>query len=186
MNYTLDQLRELARQTMPDGTPVMVRLNKKLTSQKTGRVYWTETNPIPAKVAFKNLSLPYEKRQGGWKNIHLTNESTAAYVPQFRIDQNPLSNLELIEQLSNLGLELKPKEIAPVAEFKEQVPPAEKSLADYSDEELLEYLKSKGAVHGKVKLKGETEEPVEPPVINPPATEPPATNPNTNETGATA
>jgi hypothetical protein len=182
MNYTLEQLRQLAGQRDSSGRLATVILHKRQENKKNGRIIWSQTNPIAAKVAYKNLSLEYAKRPGGWKNIFLEKQGEAAFVPSFKLDQNPLSDLNLIEQLSNLGFELKPKEVAPVVELN-PVKSVEKSLSDYTDEELLEYLKSKGSVHGKVKLKGESEEPVQ---TEPTITEQPELNNAQNETGATA
>jgi len=182
MNYTLEQLRQLAEKRDPQtGKLATVILHKRLENKKNGRIIWTQTNPIAAKVALKNMSLEYAKRPGGWKNIFLEKQGESAFVQSFKLDQNPLSDLSLIEQLSNLGFELKPKEVAPVAEIA-PVKSVEKSLSDYSDEELLEYLKSKGSVHGKVKLKGETEEPT--PTETP--TEQTELNTQSNEAGTTA
>lgn len=69
MNYTLEQLRQLAGQRDAKGLPIKVQLNKRMVNQKTGRIHWKETNPIPASVAFKNMNLPFESRKGGWKSI---------------------------------------------------------------------------------------------------------------------
>jgi len=187
MNYTLEQLRQLAEKRDPQtGKLATVILHKRLENKKNGRIIWTQTNPIAAKVAYKNMSLEYAKRPGGWKNIFLEKQGESAFVPQFKLDQNPLSDLNFIEQLSNLGFELKPKEVAPlkvdVNIDASPVKSVEKSLSDYSDEELLEYLKSKGSVHGKVKLKGETEEPTQAEL----PTEQPELNNDQNEAGTTA
>ena len=159
MNYTLEQLRQLADKRDPQtGKLATVILHKRLENKKNGRIIWTQTNPIAAKVALKNMSLEYAKRPGGWKNIFLEKQGEAAFVPSFKLDQNPLSDLNLIEQLSNLGLELKPKEVAPVVEQTSPYPNGV-NLGSIDPQVILEHLKSIGAVHGKVKLKGESEEP---------------------------
>lgn len=187
MNYTLEQLRQLADKRDPQtGKLATVILHKRLENKKNGRIIWSQTNPIAAKVAYKNLSLEYAKRPGGWKNIFLEKQGEAAFVPSFKLDQNPLSDLAFVQYLEANGLELKQKEVAPLkVEVNIDTNPVksvEKSLSDYSDEELLEHLKSKGSVHGKVKLKGESEEPAQ----SETTTEKPELNNNENEAGTTA
>ncbi len=157
MNYTLDELRQLSTQFESNGIPKKVVLHKRLFNAKTGKEIWRETNPIPAKVAFRNMSLPFDRRPGGWKNIVLSrNEFQPAFIPEIKLDQNSLSNPALIEQLKELGFERK-EPSGTIGNQLEPVLETSKTNPSMTPEEMLDYLKSQGLVHGKVKLKTESE-----------------------------
>lgn len=107
---------------------------------------------LPAKTVLRNLSNP--NRKGGWRQIVPINFVKGADVPAvpLKLDQNSLSDPKLLEQLSDLGF-VRVEDLPVMTELKE-----DKGIApQMTDEEMLEYLKSKGAVSGNVKLKTDSE-----------------------------
>jgi ribosomal protein S24E len=143
---TLEQLKKLA-ETNP---MKLVTLHRKKSNPKTEKVIW-DTIEVIATVAYNNLRKPYEQKLSGWKKIYLERDSSASIEEEFIFTKNSLSNPNLIEQLKEAGF------VKVEATKPEPIPVTEKSLSDFSDAELLEYLKSKGSINGKVKLKGEEE-----------------------------
>jgi hypothetical protein len=143
---TLEQLKKLA-ETNP---MKLVTLHRKKSNPKTEKVIW-DTIEVIATVAYNNLRKPYDQKLSGWKKIYLERDSSGSIEEEFVFTKNSLSNPNLIEQLKEAGF------VKVEATKPEPIPVAEKSLSDFSDAELLEYLKSKGSIHGKVKLKGEEE-----------------------------
>jgi ribosomal protein S24E len=143
---TLEQLKKLA-ETNP---MKLVTLHRKKSNPKTEKVIW-DTIEVIATVAYNNLRKPYDQKLSGWKKIYLERDSLGSIEEEFVFTKNSLSNPNLIEQLKEAGF------VKVEATKPEPIPVAEKSLSDFSDAELLEYLKSKGSIHGKVKLKGEEE-----------------------------
>ncbi len=143
---TLEQLKKLA-ETNP---MKLVTLHRKKSNPKTEKVIW-DTIEVIATVAYNNLRKPYEQKLSGWKKIYLERDSQGSIEEEFVFTKNSLSNPNLIEQLKEAGF------VKVEATKPEPIPVAEKSLSDFSDAELLEYLKSKGSINGKVKLKGEEE-----------------------------
>lgn len=119
-------------------------------------------------------------------------ETGFASVPSFRLDQNSLSNPDLIEQLASLGFHKQDSTInvnqnhaqaiqQPISEMSTESKPS------MSPEEMLDYLKANGLVHGKVKLKTDAEnEPEQTPEPTQTLTDSPELNNAQNETGATA
>lgn len=146
MNYTLDQLKELASKNRN----AKVTLHRRKFNPKIGKEIW-DTTEVLALYAYKNLSLPFDKRMSGWQRIHLSrNVENIQSINDFKIDLNSLSNPELIERLGSLGFVK--KEPLPT-EIKSHV-----LSAQMTDAEMLDYLKQKGAIHGKVKLKSDEPE----------------------------
>jgi hypothetical protein len=173
MNYTLEQLKELASKNRN----ATVTLHRRKFNPKSGREIW-DTTEVLALYAYKNLSIPFEKRMSGWQRIFLSrNTESVQSVNEFKLDTNSLSNPQLISQLESLGFVK--KEVA-LPEVKEPI-----ASQQMTDAEMLEYLKNKGAIHGKVKLKSEEPE-IEPePIIEVKAGQLTDLN-SSNETNATA
>jgi hypothetical protein len=144
---TLEQLKKIAESNPTQ----LVTLHRKKSNPKTERVIW-DTIQVIAQVAYNNLRKPYEQKLSGWKKIFLERDgSYNTPDTDFTFNKNALSNPSLIEQLKEAGF------VKVEAAKPEPIPVAEKSISDFTDAELLEYLKSKGSIHGKVKLKGEEE-----------------------------
>ena len=144
---TLEQLKKL-KESNPTQ---MVTLHRKKSNPKTERVIW-DTIQVTAETAYKNMNRTFEQKIGGWKKVYFERDgSYNSSETDFTFNKNALSNPSLIEQLKEAGF------VKVEAAKTESIPVAEKSISDFSDAELLEYLKSKGSIHGKVKLKGEEE-----------------------------
>jgi hypothetical protein len=126
-----------------------VTVFRKLENPKNGKVVWN-TREFLAKMVYKNLSLPFERRSSGWKRVYL--EKAGEFIQsnfEPRFDKNSLSDPALIQALKDAGFE---KVSEPVKSLDPVLSP------QMSDAEMLEYLKNKGAIHGKVKLKNDEPE----------------------------
>jgi len=112
----------------------MIKVFRKKINPNTGRVIW-DTIEVIAKIAYRNLSKSFDERVSGWKRCYLEqNEGTLIETPSFKFDTNSLSNPELIQKLEEAGFVK-----------KEVALPEQKSLEDFSDEEIKAYLKAKKA-----------------------------------------
>jgi hypothetical protein len=143
---TLEEVKAKAR----ENPLAKVTVFRKLENPKNGKVVWN-TREFLAKIVYKNLSLPFERRSSGWKRVYL--EKAGEFIQgnfEPRFDKNSLSDPALIQALKDAGFE---KVAEPVKSLEAVVSP------QMSDAEMLEYLKNKGAIHGKVKLKNDEPEP---------------------------
>jgi hypothetical protein len=144
---TLEQLKKIAES---NPTQLVTLHRMKSNPDKTDKVIWDTIQPT-AETAYKNMNKSFEQKIGGWKKIYFERNNPYPNQNEFILSKNSLSNPNLIEQLKEAGF------VKVEATKPEPIPVAEKSLSDFSDAELLEYLKSKGSINGKVKLKGEEE-----------------------------
>jgi hypothetical protein len=83
----------------------MVTVFRKLVNPKTGKVIWN-TREFLAKLVYKNLSLPFERRSSGWKRVYLEKAGEFTqdnFEPRF--DKNSLSDPALIQALKDAGFE---------------------------------------------------------------------------------
>jgi hypothetical protein len=135
----IEELKKIAQETPLKKVTVF----RKYTDAKTGREKLDTITPI-AKIAYRNLSKPYEERVSGWKRCYL--EQSETLIPQptsFRLDTNSLSNPDLIQKLQEAGFVK--MDAAKSLENAVVEPSKEKSLSDFSEDEIKAYLKAKKA-----------------------------------------
>lgn len=104
---------------------------------------------VNALIAYSHLVKPASQRPRMFQTCKTQDEmgsvQTTATFPKY--DQNSLSDPSLIRLIEEAGY----KKPEPENTLTVQSPVVEKSLDDYTPEELIEYLKNKGAIAGKVK-----------------------------------
>ena len=133
---TLDDLKKLAKDT-PNADILVWR---KKSNPKTENVIWDQIH-MTARTAYANMSLPFEKKSSGWKNIFLSKPGMGQVEPQpVKFDQNSLSDPALIELLAANGFEK--KENSPT---KSEDLVVKKTPEDLTDDEVFELARKRKA-----------------------------------------
>lgn len=130
-------------QAIHSGEKLVEVLRRKVDPRRPEPIYMKVS--LDAKAVLRNLQKPYQDRKGGWKDIFpkTANITQGPASIAEKLDQNALSDPQLIERLESLGFVK--------AESQSTTPPA----SQMTPEDMLKALQESGLVSKKVKLKGE-------------------------------